>query len=241
MNTYVFGDIHGADKALSDLIDAMPLKAHDHLIFLGDYVDGWSGSYLTIEYLLKLKDLYKCTFIRGNHDELFLDYLKTNQYNNMWLMHGGQSTLDAYENISDVNKSKHIDFLENLTNYYLDEKNRLFLHAGFTNQKGVKYEHFSKLFYWDRTLWELALATDAKLDENDLYYPERLKIYPEVYIGHTPTTRINSTMPVIKHRIINMDTGAAFKGPLSAMNVDTKELYQSKSVYLLYPAENGRN
>lgn len=39
----------------------------------------------------------------------------------------------------------------------------------------------------------------------------------------------------------NMDTGAAFTGHLSAMNIDTKEVLQSDEVPLLYPDEKGRN
>jgi len=39
----------------------------------------------------------------------------------------------------------------------------------------------------------------------------------------------------------NVDTGAAFKGPVTIMDADTKEFWQSDFVYTLYPEENGRN
>jgi hypothetical protein len=39
----------------------------------------------------------------------------------------------------------------------------------------------------------------------------------------------------------NIDTGAAFKGPLSIIDADTKEVWQSEPVYKLYPSEMGRN
>jgi serine/threonine protein phosphatase 1 len=39
----------------------------------------------------------------------------------------------------------------------------------------------------------------------------------------------------------NMDTGAAFTGRLSVMDVDTKEFFQSDVVQGLYPGETGRN
>ena len=39
-----------------------------------------------------------------------------------------------------------------------------------------------------------------------------------------------------------MDTGAAFTGKLSMMNIDTEELYQSElNVQEYYPREFGRN
>ena len=40
--TFVIGDIHGGLKALQQVLDRVELKENDHLIFLGDYVDGWS-------------------------------------------------------------------------------------------------------------------------------------------------------------------------------------------------------
>ena len=42
-------------------------------------------------------------------------------------------------------------------------------------------------------------------------------------------------------RPMNVDTGAAFKGPLTAVNIETKEVFQSEPVWTLYPDENGRN
>ena len=41
--------------------------------------------------------------------------------------------------------------------------------------------------------------------------------------------------------IWNVDTGAAFKGKVSAMNISTKEVVQSAALLELYPNEKGRN
>ncbi len=241
MNTYVVGDIHGAYLALEELLQTISLKASDSLIFLGDYVDGWSQSPEVIDALISLKSQYNCIFIRGNHDDLFLNYLKTGRFSQEWIIHGGQSTLDAYRNISLEKLNQHIAFLESLQPYYVDASNRLFLHAGFTNQKGIAFEYFPEMFFWDRTLWETAVATDERMTENHPYFPMRLRIYTKVFIGHTPTTRLGSTMPLNFHNVWNLDTGAAFKGPLTVMEVETERIWQSTPVYQLYPKENGRN
>ena len=42
-------------------------------------------------------------------------------------------------------------------------------------------------------------------------------------------------------KIVNVDTGAAFVGKLTLMNVDTLEYWQSDTVKDLYPNEKGRN
>ncbi|MGI9549807.1 MAG: metallophosphoesterase, partial [Aurantibacter sp.] len=186
--TLVIGDIHGGLRALKQVLERANVSAKDRLIFLGDYVDGWSEAVETVNFLIELDETHSCIFLRGNHDELCLEWLADNELNQMWLHHGGQSTMDSYLRADDAVSDIHIMFYENLTNYYLDEKNRLFLHAGFTNMKGVEHEYFTKTFYWDRTLWEMALSLDLDLTIDSPYYPKRLVHYPEIFIGHTPVT-----------------------------------------------------
>ena len=130
----------------------------------------------------------------------------------LWFQHGGEATVKSYQNCDAVTQLKHIHFLQSLQDYYLDDENRLFIHAGFTNMKGVDYEYFKPLFYWDRTLWETALALDPNLSKEDITYPNRLTIYKEIYIGHTPVTKINETVPVNKACVWNVDTGASVTG-----------------------------
>lgn len=240
----VIGDIHGGLKAIHQVLERANVTQKDILIFLGDYVDGWSESPAVLDFLIALQKKQSCIFIRGNHDELLLDWLLGNNENideKLWFQHGGEATVKSYQNIDAETKEKHIRFLQSLQNYYLDTENRLFIHAGFTNMKGVEHEYFKPLFYWDRTLWETALAIDNQLSKDAITYPLRLKIYNEIFIGHTPVTKINQTIPVNKACVWNVDTGAAFKGKLTIMDVDTKEFWQSDALPELYPNENGRN
>ena len=240
----VIGDIHGGLKAIHQVLERANVTQKDILIFLGDYVDGWSESPAVLDFLIALQKKQSCIFIRGNHDELLLDWLLSNNENideKLWFQHGGEATVKSYQNIDSETKEKHIDFLKSLEDYYLDDENRLFIHAGFTNMKGVEHEFFKPLFYWDRTLWETALAIDNQLSKDAITYPLRLKIYNEIFIGHTPVTKIDETIPVNKSCVWNVDTGAAFKGKLTIMDIDTKEFWQSDALPELYPNENGRN
>ena len=240
----VIGDVHGGLKAIHQVLERANVTNNDTLIFLGDFVDGWSESPAVLDFLIGLQKKQPCVFIRGNHDELLLDWLLGNNENideKLWFQHGGEATVLSYQNINAETKEKHIQFLQSLQDYYLDDKNRLFIHAGFTNMKGVEHEFFKPLFYWDRTLWETALAIDNQLSKDAITYPLRLKIYNEIFIGHTPVTKIDETIPVNKACVWNVDTGAAFKGKLTIMDVDTKEFWQSDSLPELYPTEKGRN
>lgn len=240
----VIGDIHGGLRALHQIMERANVSKDDTLIFLGDYVDGWSESPQVIDYLLDLNSKQECVFIRGNHDDLLLDWLTGNTKNfdeTMWFHHGGEATVLGYANVSEATKQLHIDFLKSLKDYFLDDQNRLFIHAGFTNINGIDYEYFPRLFYWDRTLWETALSLDQSIPKYSLHYPKRLTLYDEIYIGHTPVTKINETVPIQKACVWNIDTGAAFKGPLTIMNVETKEFWQSEPLNNLYFNEKGRN
>ncbi len=237
----VIGDIHGGLRALHQVLERAKVTKDDTLIFLGDYVDGWSESPQVLDFLIELNKKNKCIFIRGNHDELLLKWLSESRDNLEWYKHGGEATVLAYANVSSAKKLIHVDFLKSLENYFLDDQNRLYIHAGFTNMNGIRYEYFPKLFYWDRTLWETAVALDISIPKESWLYPKRLTLYHEIYIGHTPVTKINETVPVNKACVWNVDTGAAFKGALTIMDVDTKEFWQSEPLHELYFNEKGRN
>lgn len=242
--TLVIGDIHGGLRGLHQIIERAKVTTDDTLIFLGDYVDGWSQSPQVIDFLIELGKQQTCIFIRGNHDELVLDWLENRNKNidqGMWFKHGGEATVTAYSKLSETHKKVHVEFLKSLQNYYLDEENRLFIHAGFTNMNGVLYEYFPKLYYWDRTLWETAVALDERIEKDSVFYPKRLKLYKEIYIGHTPTTHIGDAIPVNKACVWNIDSGAGFKGKITILDIDTKEYWQSECLNQLYFEEKGRN
>ncbi len=241
MRKLVIGDVHSGLKALEQLFGRAKVTKDDHLIFLGDYVDSWSDAFETVEFLITLGNTHHCTFIRGNHDELCREWMLTGQEKPQWLAHGGRATRDSYARVGKERWEAHLEFYRNLENTFLDYENRLFLHAGFTNLKGIDYEYFEQLFYWDRTLWELAKSLSPDLSLENPNYPERLKHYKEIFIGHTPLSKTGHAEPTNHANVWNVDTGAAFKGPLTMMDVETKEYWQSDPVHTFYPNENGRN
>ncbi len=239
--TLVIGDIHGALRALEQVIAKAQVKENDRLVFLGDFVDGWSQSFEVIQYLLTLRLKTPCVFIKGNHDLWCQQWLKNNIAGETWLYSGGKATLASYLHRSAAEKYMHLEFFRELQNYYIDEENRLYIHAGFSSQHGPYKEHYSSNYSWDRTLWEMALCIDKTLKEDSLFYPKRLKLFHEIFIGHTPTLRYGCFEPMNAANVWNLDTGAAFHGRLSMLDVGTKQFWQSDVVQNLYPEERGRN
>ena len=241
MRRLVIGDVHSGVRALEQLLERAKVTKEDHLIFLGDYVDSWSEAFETIEFLISLGDTHNCTFIRGNHDELCREWMLTGKENPQWLTHGGVATRDSYLRAGREKWESHLEFYKNLENTFLDENQRLYLHAGYTNLKGIAHEYFEQLFYWDRTLWELAKSLNPNLSPEDDNYPRRLTHYKEIFIGHTPLSKTGTTPPMNCANVWNVDTGAAFKGQLTIMDVESKEYWQSDPVHTFYPGEKGRN
>ena len=242
MRTLVIGDIHGGYKALVQILERANVRPEDTLIFLGDYVDGWSESAETIEQLITLSKSYPCVFMRGNHDLWCGLWLEKGATNPIWLAHGGKETINSYVRSGFLTKDSHRNFFNTLQDYYVDENQRLFLHAGFTSMHGAGREEYDSNYYWDRTLLEAALLAD-KVDKEVLEAnpPRRFEHYSEIYIGHTPTTNYGQFTPMKAYNLWNMDTGAGFKGRLTIMDIETKEFWQSDPLPELYPREKGRN
>lgn len=239
--TLVIGDIHGGFKALKQVLERAEVVENDKLIFLGDYVDGWSESSQIIQFLIGLSGKQECIFIKGNHDAWCEDWLSLGKSPDVWLFNGGKSTVESYNDYSLEDLDLHLEFFQRMENYHVDEANRLFIHAGYSSMHGPEKEVYSSNYRWDRTLWETAVAMDKKLAKNSELYPKRLLLYNEIFIGHTPTLDIGIKHPVNKANVWNMDTGAAYTGSLSIMDIDTKEFWQSDPLPALYPNEKGRN
>ena len=154
---YAIGDIHGEHGKLIKLLRKLRVKDSDTLIFLGDYVDRGPDSFEVIEELIKLNKNYRCVFIRGNHDGLFLDYLG-GLYSKSFLEVGGKATTMSYlEKGYRIGLGEapveHVDFLLN-TVYYHKETEFVFTHAGlpFFVHEDIKLDELDNNHY-ERFSW----------------------------------------------------------------------------------------
>ena len=253
MKTFCIGDIHGGYRGLVQVLERAEFDyENDKLISVGDVCDGWSETAESIEELLKIKNL---VYIKGNHDEWTQRFLKQtldhgvkmSSSNYIWFVQGGEETYNSYRYKPSELVNKHIDFIEKSLLYYVDDENRIFLHAGFNPNIDLDKQYFvdvgqpkteNATFYWDRSFWRhvvdrFKIGGVGEVWEN----------YKEIHIGHTPTTREfdNGMRPVNIGNVWNMDTGAGYDGKISLINIETKELFQSDPIYQLYPDEMGRN
>jgi len=74
---FATGDIHGCLDKLEDLMDVVEAdRDEDTLVFLGDYIDRGPDAAGVVEFVLNLQATYRnVVCLRGNHEEMFLDYV----------------------------------------------------------------------------------------------------------------------------------------------------------------------
>ncbi len=239
-NTWISADSHGEYKKLKQAFDNTPTKEGDTLIFLGDYIDRGEDCYGVIEYLCSLSLIYKCIFLKGNHDEEFIYGLDNGFY--PLYSQGAKETLESYldncfpdgllherSNLTwEHLPIAHYKFFKNLLPYYVDEDNNLFVHGGINRHKLLS-EQDEVIFLWDRDMLGSARSYSSMKDNT---YPFKFKEkFKEVFVGHTPTYYLEGYhIPLHYANIWGLDLGAGkFKdGKICFMNLETKEYYTNE-------------
>lgn len=233
--TFAIGDIHGAYLALIQCLNLSKFDyENDTLVCLGDVADGWSQVPECVEELLKIKNLIS---LRGNHDVWCWNWFTMGERPAIWTEQGGRATIEAYIKSGKIGDKVHKDFWDNQIDYFIDEENRLFVHAGFSLIDGFENSAKTNMniknaneYHWARDLAELLFPTEDELSQ--------INKFKEIFIGHTAHSRNPTSFN--KFNIWNLDTGAGWNGVLTIMNVDTKEYFQSDNVLTLYKNERGR-
>ena len=196
---YAIGDIHGCLDPLRRLMEKIRLSEADELVFIGDYIDRGPDSKGVIDYLLTLRGRY--TFLMGNHERMFLDFLKGKD-RFLFLYNGGTETLESYGGVGKI-PAAHLDFLNRLLLYY-ETDDHLFVHGGIRPGIPIQ-EQDSKDLLWIR--------------EEFYAYPGR---YPKtVVFGHTPMREV--LMEVDR---IGIDTACVYGNKLTCLILPSRQVIQ---------------
>ncbi len=230
MRNLVIGDIHGAYKALIQCFERSNFDYKDDtLIVLGDVADGWNEVPLCIEELFKVKNM---TYIWGNHDWWVNRWFKEGWTHPVWELQGGEATKKAYIKQGDL-MVKHRCFFDVAKPYYVDDKNRLFVHGGlYPINRPLEKQEINDLM-WDRGLFKSARF--KHFQKPDFKYGK----YDKIFLGHTSTFK-GHDYPYQYCNVWNLDQGCGWSEKLTMMNVDTEEYFQSDNVLTLYPEVRGR-
>ena len=218
---YAIGDIHGMSDKLEQLIEKLPLQLGDHLVFIGDYVDRGPDPAGTVEFLVRLQQRQRCTFLIGNHEAMFLSFLGWNGPAyfgaEAFLENGGDTTLQSYGYFNSEDDfqlpKQHEEFYRNLKLWHVDGE-YLFVHAGLSKEalrlSDVEYalaREQPRDLLWQRGTADLPHSLGAT-----------------VVYGHTP-------MPDLQVRwnlpySIGIDTGCVYGGMLTAIRLPDETLFQ---------------
>lgn len=219
--TLVISDIHGCYDEFNELLKVAKYNPQeDKLILLGDYIDRGFKSKEVVEQVKRFNEEWGVITLRGNHDQMFLDFLDDVD-ESTFLYNGGLSTITSYCGLNwfedDFNSlrlqkakeyikkhySNHIQFLRTLP-YHHEENNHIFVHAGLN----PLYEDWTKQPK-DEFLWV-----------RDMFLNNPTSTEKTVVFGHTPTVNMQDTEDIwFGEGKIGIDGGCVFGFQLNCLEI----------------------
>ncbi|MCL1911418.1 MAG: serine/threonine protein phosphatase [Leptospirales bacterium] len=214
---YIIGDIHGNLRALIEVFRKIMKDFNaerDTMIFLGDYIDRGDFSFETIDFLIKVSKEINTVFIRGNHEDMFQDYIKAGLSGEIFLHNGGKKTIASYKrNAGSVTlPESHKNFFDGLALMY-ESSDFIAVHAGLDPLCGIGEQKKERLL-WIR----------------DEFYTSSKRWPKTVVFGHTSVSIISGKTGVYfddKRNIIGIDNGAAYGRPLACLRLPDRKVYYS--------------
>ncbi len=234
MRTFIVGDVHGRCAQLGNLLALIPRDpSTDTLVFLGDLIDRGFDAPGCVKLVFDLcrNDVERVICLRGNHEQMMLDFIDGT--GDMWLtpVTGGERTYEQYtgrpllasteaeledarHTIESSVPAEHLAFIAERP-YYHEDDFAIYVHAGLDNGKHPRDSSPQSLL-WSRDM--------------DFYKNYRGK--PCVF-GHTPTPFLPLRGRLGRHGIyvfnsaIGLDTGYNHHSPLSCLALPDFTLYQT--------------
>lgn len=213
----VISDIHGCYATLTTLLDRLEIQQSDQVFFLGDYISKGPECKKTLDLVLQLNTLPNYLALLGNHDDLFLEFLKT----------GSES---IKQKLIELGNSELLAFSDNDVAYYKDELSKLYcffdigpfllVHAGFD---------FSFINPFESKL--------AMLNIRQFAYNSEKAGNKTIIHGHFPHERDKIEKAIASQdKIIPLDNGCVYlgnrenMGELLCLELDTMKLHSQVKI-----------
>lgn len=214
----VVGDIHGQLKCLKRLIGRFEDTAQgyaasqDLMVFLGDYVDRGPEVRGVLDYLIEQGSRRQCVFLRGNHEQVLLDFLSNADAGKNWIRIGGLETLASYGVAIDFQHKTDIDWfqVQDLFRHAFPDEHRRFLESTELSYSAGDFFLVHAGIDPARSLLDQSprdLLTIRKKFLNNQDIREKIIVH-----GHSHVTE-----PVVRRNRIGVDTGAYATRVLSAL------------------------
>jgi serine/threonine protein phosphatase 1 len=139
MKTYAIADLHGRFDLLCEALVRIAEHSKGEpgtVVTMGDYVDRGPQSAQIIHRLMDgISDDWNLVCLKGNHEDMMVETLRTPLHPDWWIGNGGGATLVSYGHAPSglydptVVPKEHIDWLDKLPLMHVD-KHRVYVHAG---------------------------------------------------------------------------------------------------------------
>jgi serine/threonine protein phosphatase 1 len=210
---FAIGDIHGCISELNNLMKKLDIKAkEDTLVFIGDYIDRGPDSKGVINSILEIRQVIDhVVCLKGNHEQMFLNYHRERLDEELFMENGGMSTLISYGFMRAGREEKinvpesHMQFFSTLLSYY-ETDHYIFVHAGLRPGIPLKRQDMDDLL-WIR----------------EEFINSSYNFGKTVVFGHTP---VSLTEPLINKNKIGIDTGAVYGGKLTCVELPELKVHQ---------------
>lgn len=220
MRRFVIPDIHGCFLSLKHLIEQLSLQKDDELYFLGDYINKGPDSKGVMDYIRQLQHVYSVICLKGNHEQMLMDALKSDEKESQFLERGGRATIASFglESVKQIPQA-YFDWINNLP-YYHYLPDYILVHAGF---------NFGLPNHLDDKQAMLTIRS---------FVVDLAKVEGKTVLhGHVPNTleliRSNILNPNMEH--LSLDNGCVYSdregmGNLIAWEIESKLLYVQSNV-----------
>ena len=229
----VIGDIHGSYRALMRVFEKAAVGYDDDVFFVGDISDGYPE---TLECLRLFYSMRNFHAVIGNHDLWLMNYLSTREAPLHWLSQGGNHTVESIDKAPKRERLMYAEFLASWP-YVLESGDDLIMHGGpstFSVEELHEIASIKRHTYEekDRTSPGYRIVWDRDYFYNTLEGRQK-HLEKRIITGHTPV----KNRPYVSKdgMLINLDTGAGFNGPLTMMDIDSMEIFQSNGSDTYYP------
>ncbi len=220
---YIIGDIHSNVNELERLLQMLHLKHNDTLIFVGDYINKLPHTQATIVLLLSLNERYNCIFLRGNHEFVWNDYIRSGStVRQEFLLHyGGKEALQEFDESvqhalvqNDTTTleqalSSYIQLMRIMKDWHIEGK-YLVLHAGLLSEQ---YEQ-SPLIFQEKNFFIRSI---------DIPFKRKYLGHYTLVGGHT----FLSENPTMDEGYINIDLGAGYGKYIGALSMEDQAIIRS--------------
>lgn len=218
-NLFVVSDIHGHFEQFEKILTYW--NEEDTLAILGDLIDRGPHSLQVVEKVIELQQIFgdKCIFLKGNHEEMLLNFLNNPvEKQEHYYINGGKETIDCFlaqlpkevalksvtEQAHEINNhfQQQLQFLQSAP-LYKTIGDVLLTHAGFNSDYPTLDETTARDYIWIRKHY---------LQENQTPYVN--------VFGHTPVSYIHESNDVWlseDKRYIAIDGGCYMSGQLNAV------------------------